>query len=477
MSSSSGAKEQVPASAAVAPPSAVVNALTTRAAWQQAREACARDPGAYHAEIARHEIHWFEPSVGAHGAWLSFDAAAGGWRGYDARSAAPVQPALAADYAPWRKAFDDAEAPFYRWFDGALTNACFNELDRHVLAGHGAETAFFFEGDRWDQSLDGGRGGPVVSYGVSRRQLLLEAARCAVALRRLGLKAGDRIAINMPNIAEQLYWTEACKRAGIVYTPVFGGFSDKTLSDRIHNAGARVVITADGGYRNAQIVAFKEAYTDPALDGYVAAEVAVEAVAGALRTLGLAPAQSEAILAGARAATAAEITLERSDVMRGVGRALEAQSGIGSAEASRIRTAIASALVATPSRVDTVIVVRHAAQADLLWRPERDRWAHELTGAAMDAMLAAARAAGFKVESAQALLALPDAEFVAAIWASSAPEPLDAEFPMFFIYTSGSTGKPKGVVHVHGGYVSGVAYTMRVAFDARPGDVMYVVAD
>ncbi|MFO0513050.1 MAG: acetyl-coenzyme A synthetase N-terminal domain-containing protein, partial [Gammaproteobacteria bacterium] len=130
MSSSSGAKEQVPASAAVAPPSAVVNALTTRAAWQQAREACARDPGAYHAEIARHEIHWFEPSVGAHGAWLSFDAAAGGWRGYDARSAAPVQPALAADYAPWRKAFDDAEAPFYRWFDGALTNACFNELDR-----------------------------------------------------------------------------------------------------------------------------------------------------------------------------------------------------------------------------------------------------------------------------------------------------------------------------------------------------------
>jgi acrylyl-CoA reductase (NADPH)/3-hydroxypropionyl-CoA dehydratase/3-hydroxypropionyl-CoA synthetase len=267
MSSSSGAKEQVPASAAVAPPSAVVNTITTRAAWQQARDACARDPGAYHADIARREIHWFEPSVGPQGAWLSLDAAAGGWRGWDAKTGAPVAPTLPAGHAPWRKAFDDSEAPFYRWFDGALTNACFNELDRHVLAGHGDETAFFFEGDRWDQSLDGGRGGPVVSYGVSRRRLLLETARCAVALRRLGLKAGDRIAINMPNIAEQLYWTEACKRSGIVYTPVFGGFSDKTLSDRIHNAGARVVITADGGYRNAQIVAFKEAYTDPALDG------------------------------------------------------------------------------------------------------------------------------------------------------------------------------------------------------------------
>jgi acyl-CoA synthetase (AMP-forming)/AMP-acid ligase II len=96
---------------------------------------------------------------------------------------------------------------------------------------------------------------------------------------------GDRVAINMPNIPEQVYWTEACKRLGIVYTPVFGGFSDKTLSDRIHNAGARIVITADGGYRNAQIVPFKEAYTDPALDGYVPAEVAVARVAAALEEL------------------------------------------------------------------------------------------------------------------------------------------------------------------------------------------------
>jgi hypothetical protein len=81
-----------------------------------------------------------------------------------------------------------------------------------VLAGHGAEAALLFEGDRWDQSLDGGRGGPVVSYPVSRRALLVEVARCALALRRSGLRAGDRVAINMPNIPEQVYWTEACKR-------------------------------------------------------------------------------------------------------------------------------------------------------------------------------------------------------------------------------------------------------------------------
>jgi len=467
------AEELVP----VEPLSAIVNTLTTREAWDDARARCLADPGRYHGDIARCELHWFDASIGAQGAWISRDSAAGNWAGFDAQTGAVVAPRLDARHEPWRQAFDDSEAPFYRWFTGGLTNACFNEVDRHVLSGHGAEAALWFEGDRWDQSLDEGRGGPVVSYSVSRRQLLLEVARCALALRALGLKTGDRVAINMPNIPEQIFWTEACKRLGLVYTPVFGGFSDKTLSDRIHNAGARVVITADGGYRNAQIVAFKEAYTDPALDGYVPAEVAVAAVETAVAALPLSDAQRDAILEGAREAVAAEITLERSDVMRGVGRALEALAELGSAETSRIRTAIASGLVATPARVDTVIVVRHAAQSDLLWRTERDRWAHELTAAASDEMLAAARRAGFAVHNEADLLALPDREFVAAIWASSAPLPLDAEFPLFFIYTSGSTGKPKGVVHVHGGYVSGVAHTMRVAFDARGGDVIYVVAD
>ncbi|MFM8517650.1 MAG: AMP-binding protein, partial [Nevskiaceae bacterium] len=477
MSMSIGSKEPAPAPVAVAPPSAHVNPLTTRSAWDAARAACQHDPGAYHGDIACRELHWFEPSVGEHGAWIRFEAATGVWRGFDARSLQPVQPTLPEQYRPWHTALDSSEAPFYRWFGGALTNACFNEIDRHVLEGHGAEAALWFEGDRWDQSQDGGRGGPVVSYSVSRKRLLLEVARCALALRNLGLKAVDRDAINMPNIPEQVYWTEACKRLGIVYTPVFGGFSDKTLSDRIHNAGARVVITADGGYRNAQIVAFKEAYTDPALDGYVPAEQAVRAVAQALESLGLSTAHAARILDGAERVVANEITLERSDIMRGVGRALESLSGLSSAEASRIRTAIASALVTTPPRVDTVIVVRHTAQADLLWRAERDQRGHELTAAAEQQLLAAARAAGFAVHDEASLLALPDREFVAAVWAAAPVEPLDTEFPLFFIYTSGSTGKPKGVVHVHGGYVSGVAHSMRVAFDARAGDVMYVVAD
>ena len=92
-------------------------------------------------------------------------------------------------------------------------------------------------------------------------------------------------------------------------------------------------------------------------------------------------------------------------------------------------------------------------------------------------MLARAEAAGVHAVSEAELLALPDRAFVAAIWATTRPVPVDAEFPLFFIYTSGSTGKPKGVVHVHGGWVVGIAHTMRVSFDAHPGDVIYVIAD
>ena len=464
----------------VPPPVARRNPIRTRADWERMRAECLADPGHFHGEIAKREIHWFHPSLGDAGAWISWDDATQAWTGWDARSGAAITPGLDAAYTPWSRAFNGDAAPFWSWFEGALTNAAFNEVDRHVLAGHGAEAALIFEGDRWDMSLDDGRGGPVDCYPVSRRTLLLESAKCALALHALGLRRGDRIALNMPNIPGQLFWTEGAKRMGIVYTPVFGGFSDKTLSDRIHDAGARVVITADGGYRNAQIVPFKTAYTDPALDDYVPLTSARAVVDSCLASLELSTARVATLIGAITETLAGEITVQRSDVMRGVGRALQRMSDahdLSPTEASRVRTAIAAALVSTPPRVDAVVVVRHAALDDIVWRPERDRWSHELTDAALETILSSARDAGIAVHSEADLHALSDTEFVRAIWASSAPAPLDAEFPMFFIYTSGSTGKPKGVVHVHGGYTSGIANSMRVAFDAAPGDVMYVVAD
>ena len=451
----------------------LANPVRTRADWKAMRAAVLADPGAFHGDVAASTIHWFAPDVGAAGAWLSRDEA-GCWQGWEAASAREISLPADHGFIPWTTAFDGSDAPHWRWFVGGRTNAAFNEVDRHVLAGHGDETALIFEGDRWDMAAEGGRGAPLDCFAVSRKRLLLEVAKCALALDVLGLKAGDRIALNMPSIVPQLYWTEAAKRRGIVYTAVFGGFSDKTLSDRIADAGARVIVTSDGSYRNAQVAAFKTAYTDPALDNYVPVATALAVLADT--DLGLDAADTATLHATVAETLAGEVTVERSDVMRGVGRALGKLTGISPADAARVRIAVATSLVTLPPRVDAVIVVRHTAQPDLVWRPERDRWSHELTDAALETLLAKAREAGFAVASEAELLALPDRDFVAAIWASSPPLPVDADYPLFFIYTSGSTGKPKGIVHTHS-YAAGIAYTMKVAFDARPGDTIYVVAD
>jgi acrylyl-CoA reductase (NADPH)/3-hydroxypropionyl-CoA dehydratase/3-hydroxypropionyl-CoA synthetase len=463
-------------------PIAERNAVTDAETWRAMREACLENPGAFHGDLAKRHICWLLPDQGAHGVWAAFDDEAKAWTGWDAKTGEAVTLDLGEGFEPWETALNTDAAPHWRWFDGGLTNAAFNEVDRHVLSGHGDEAALIFEGDRWNMSSNEGRGGPVDSFTVSRKQLMLESVKCALALQGLGLKAGDRIALNMPNIPEQIYWTEAAKRLGIIYTPVFGGFSDKTLSDRIADAGARVVITADGSFRNAQLAPFKPNYTDPALDNFIAVSVAKDILSATLADpdLGISEGDRARISEAVDETLAGEVTVERSDVMRGVGRALSdmGQTGSISAEqAARLRIAAAAALVDSPPRVEAVVVAKHTGQADLSWNPDRDRWSDDLTGEALEDLLEAARDAGFNVEDEAGLLALSDQDFVRAMWSACPPLPVDAEYPNFIIYTSGSTGKPKGVVHVHGGYCAGVAATMSVSFDAAPGDVLFVVAD
>ncbi len=446
------------------------------------RDACLQNPGQFHGEQAKRSICWFLRDQGTNGVWAHLNSQSGRWTGWEAQTASPIELDLPADFDPWTRALNAGRPPHFRWFEGGLTNAAFNEVDRHVLAGHGDEAALIFEGDRWNMSSNDGRGGPIDSEVISRKQLLLESAKCALALKELGLKAGDRIALNMPSIPEQIFWTEGAKRTGVIYTPVFGGFSDKTLSDRIADAGARVVITADGSYRNAQLVPFKPNYTDPALDNFIPVNIALSLLEKALSDpeLGLNPKHRERITGTVCALLDGEVTVERSDVMRGIGRALGdlgQGSEISPKLSAQLRIAVASSLVASPPRVDAVVVVRHTAQPDLIWNEARDHWSHELTDKAGERLIEAAQGCGFDVSDEQALLALPDQAFVRAIWAASPVVAVDAEYPNFIIYTSGSTGKPKGVVHVHGGYCAGLAATMPVAFDARAGDVLYVVAD
>ncbi|MGF1508268.1 MAG: AMP-binding protein [Myxococcota bacterium] len=438
------------------------------------RRAATEEPGEFHGRIAARELHWFDAERNE---WVSLQESSS-WTGWSAADGTPAPSngtARPSDWRPWATAFSDQDAPFYRWFQGGLTNACFNEVDRHLLSGRGDRAAFIFEGDRWDPSKNEGKGGPVHEEHISYRKLFIETVLRAEVLRSLGLKKGDRVAFNLPNIPEQLYFTEAAKRLGIIYTPVFGGFSAKTLSDRIWDAGAKVVVTADGGYRNAEVVPYKEKFTDLALDNFIPRVRALESLATALDTFDLSSDVKAEINQQVSRALAGEITLERSDVMRELGRALESREKIAPERKAEIRTSVARVLADATHCVETVVVVRYTGQE--IVKQSRDRWAHELVAQATKTVLEHVKKAGVTADSVEALAQLDDVRLFKALSAIHPATPVDAEWPLFIIYTSGSTGKPKGVVHTHGGWLGGIAHSMRVVFDAKEDDRIYVIAD
>ncbi len=316
---------------------------------------------------------------------------------------------------------------------------------------------------------------------MTRKELLWEVVKYAQVLKDIGLKKGDRIVLNMPNILEQIYFTEASKRLGIIYTPVFGGLSAKTLSDRIQDAGAKVVITSDGAHRNAEAIPFKETFTDKALNDYIPASAALSKLSEVLQSIPEVKKDQEAIQAikkGVEQAIQGEITVERSDVMHGAGKALHDIKSWNSGLKSKIRIAIAKALMEVQHNVFATLIVQHTKKHDLNWIEGRDQWVHELLKNATEKII---KAAGNNVKSEQDILKLPQDRFVGLVYSVCPPTVVDAEYPLFIMYTSGSTGKPKGIVHVHGGYGAGIAHTMRVAFDVDPDsdkpDVIYVVAD
>jgi acetyl-CoA synthetase len=135
--------------------------------------------------------------------------------------------------------------PYAQWFIGARTNIAYNCLDRHLRGVRRNKAAIVWEGEPGDTR--------VLTYW----DLAREVNRCANALRALGIQRGDRVAIYMPMIPELPIAMLACARIGAVHTVVFGGFSAEALRDRINDAQAKLVITADGGYRRGQIIPLK----------------------------------------------------------------------------------------------------------------------------------------------------------------------------------------------------------------------------
>src|SRR6202789_3234988 len=164
-----------------------------------------QDPEGFWAEVAR-ELHWFTP-----------------WR----------------DVLEWKP-------PHAKWFLGGRTNLSYNCLDRHLTTWRRNKAALIWEGEPGDRRT------------LTYQELHDEVCRFANALKKLGLKKGDRVGIYMPMIPEAAIAMLACTRIGLVHSVVFGGFSAQAVRDRMNDAKARAIITADGGYRRGAVVALKQ---------------------------------------------------------------------------------------------------------------------------------------------------------------------------------------------------------------------------
>lgn len=182
------------------------------AAYQELYAEAEKDPEAFWARQARERLHWFKP----------------------------FQQTL-----QW-------EAPFAKWFVGGTTNVAYNCLDRHLTTWRRNKAAIIWEGEPGDKRI------------YTYQTLHHEVCRFANVLKKLGVRKGDRVALYMPLVPELAIAMLACARIGATHSIVFGGFSAEALRDRINDAEAKVVVTADGGYRRGQVIPLKD-WVDEAL--------------------------------------------------------------------------------------------------------------------------------------------------------------------------------------------------------------------
>ena len=180
--------------------------------YEELYQKASSNPEQFWAELAQQELHWFQP---------------------------------------WDKILD-WKPPFAQWFVNGKINIAYNCLDRHLTTGRRNKAALIWEGEPGD------------SRTLTYAQLHREVCQMANAMKHLGVCKGDRVGIYMPMIPEAAIAMLACGRIGAPHTVVFGGFSAQALQDRLLDAEAKLVITADGGYRKDKIIPLK-AQVDKAL--------------------------------------------------------------------------------------------------------------------------------------------------------------------------------------------------------------------
>ncbi|MDG1859285.1 MAG: AMP-binding protein, partial [Emcibacteraceae bacterium] len=147
---------------------------------------------------------------------------------------------------PWNQVLNESNAPLYQWFEGAVTNTCYNTLDRHVHAGRGDQDALIY---------DSAMTSKVIKY--SYKELTELTAKVAGILKGFGVEKGDRVLLYMPMIPEAVMAMLASARIGAIHTVVFGGFAAKELAKRIQDADPKVIVSATCGLEPGRVIAYK----------------------------------------------------------------------------------------------------------------------------------------------------------------------------------------------------------------------------
>ena len=170
-------------------------------------------------------------------------------------------------FEPWQSTFEWTEKPFFKWYSGGKFNIVYNCLDRYMDTPIRSKVAYIWESDEGETRK------------ITYKELYQMTNRMAKVLQNLGVKKGDRVAVYMPMIPDLVSAMLACARLGAVHMVVFGGFAASSLRDRIIDCDAKVLITADGGFRGSKVIELKKI-----ADEAVAETPTIEKVVVARRT-------------------------------------------------------------------------------------------------------------------------------------------------------------------------------------------------
>ena len=307
----------------------------------------------------------------------------------------------------WRKPWDKVlewnfTEPKVEWFKGAKLNITENCIDRH-LADKGDQPAIIWEPNNPEERVR------VVTY----NRLHKRVCQFAQVLRNNGVKKGDRVIIYMGMVPELAYAVLGCARIGAIHSVVFGGFSAQSIADRLEDAGAEYIVTADGAYRGEKIIPLKSVIDDALIGNKTVKKVIV-------------------------------YTRTRTPVSMIKGRDVWWED-----EMEYVEEALN--LTPNPSPKERGVLAQADNSAQILQKKE-----DEIYTATLQSEAGVAGSLSF---------------------GEGRGEVMDAEDPLFILYTSGSTGKPKGVVHSSAGYMLWTTYTFVNVFQYQPGDVFFCTAD